>query len=53
MAGNAIGRGVVLDTSRYMNAIVSADAANRTTVVEPGSSWPISPRPSSTARATG
>lgn len=36
MAGNAIGRGVVLDTSRYMNAIVSVDAANRTTVVEPG-----------------
>lgn len=36
MAGNAIGRGVVLDMSRYMNAIVSVDAANRTTVVEPG-----------------
>ncbi|GAB7068616.1 FAD-binding oxidoreductase [Mycobacterium hodleri] len=36
MAGNAIGRGVVIDTSRYMNAIVSVDAANRTTVVEPG-----------------
>jgi len=36
MAGNAIGRGVVLDTSRYMNAIVSVDAANRTAVVEPG-----------------
>ncbi|WP_163796378.1 FAD-binding and (Fe-S)-binding domain-containing protein [Mycolicibacterium sediminis] len=36
MAGNAIGRGVVLDTSRHMNAIVSIDAENRTAVVEPG-----------------
>ena len=36
MAGNAIGRGVVLDMSRYMNAIVSIDAANRIAVVEPG-----------------
>ncbi|KAA0094119.1 FAD-binding oxidoreductase [Mycolicibacterium sp. P1-18] len=36
MAGNAIGRGVVLDLSRHMNAVVSVDAANRTAVVEPG-----------------
>ncbi|UXA18114.1 FAD-binding and (Fe-S)-binding domain-containing protein [Mycobacterium sp. SMC-4] len=36
MAGNAIGRGVVLDLSRYMNRVVSIDAANRTAVVEPG-----------------
>jgi FAD/FMN-containing dehydrogenase/Fe-S oxidoreductase len=36
MAGNAIGAGVVLDLSRYMNAVVSVDAANRTAVVEPG-----------------
>lgn len=36
MAGNAIGGGVVLDLSRYMNAIVSIDPASRTAVVEPG-----------------
>ncbi|MFC7672834.1 FAD-binding and (Fe-S)-binding domain-containing protein [Mycolicibacterium sp. GCM10028919] len=36
MAGNAIGGGVVLDMSRYMNRIVSIDAARRTVVVEPG-----------------
>ncbi|MCV7419446.1 FAD-binding oxidoreductase [Mycobacterium yunnanensis] len=36
MAGNAIGRGVVIDTSRHMNSIVSIDAASRTAVVEPG-----------------
>lgn len=36
MAGNAIGRGVVLDLSRYMNRIVAIDAATRTAVVEPG-----------------
>lgn len=36
MAGNAIGRGVVLDLSRHMNRILSVDAATRTVVVEPG-----------------
>ncbi|MFS0896986.1 FAD-binding and (Fe-S)-binding domain-containing protein [Mycolicibacterium litorale] len=36
MAGNAIGRGVVLDFSRYMNRVLSLDAANRSAVVEPG-----------------
>ncbi len=36
MAGNAIGRGVVLDLSRHMNRVVSIDAASRTAVVEPG-----------------
>ncbi|WP_237571599.1 FAD-binding and (Fe-S)-binding domain-containing protein [Mycolicibacterium lacusdiani] len=36
MAGNAIGGGVVIDMSRYMNGIVSIDAASRTVVVEPG-----------------
>lgn len=36
MAGNAVGSGVVVDLSRYMNAVVSIDAASRTAVVEPG-----------------
>ncbi|BBX49216.1 FAD-binding and (Fe-S)-binding domain-containing protein [Mycolicibacterium poriferae] len=36
MAGNAIGRGVVLDMSRYMNRVLSIDSATRTAVVEPG-----------------
>jgi FAD/FMN-containing dehydrogenase/Fe-S oxidoreductase len=36
MAGNAIGDGVVLDFSRYMNRIVSVDGHTRTAVVEPG-----------------
>lgn len=36
MAGNAIGRGVVVDFSRHMNRIVSVDDTSRTTVVEPG-----------------
>jgi FAD/FMN-containing dehydrogenase/Fe-S oxidoreductase len=36
MAGNAIGSGVVLDLSRYMNGVVSIDPARRTAVVEPG-----------------
>ncbi|MCG7596774.1 FAD-binding and (Fe-S)-binding domain-containing protein [Mycobacterium sp. PSTR-4-N] len=36
MAGNAVGRGVVLDLSRHMNRVVNIDAATRTAVVEPG-----------------
>lgn len=36
MAGNAIGGGVVLDMSRYMNRVLSIDAENRAAVVEPG-----------------
>lgn len=36
MAGNAIGRGVVLDLSRHMTRILSVDAASRTAVVEAG-----------------
>ena len=36
MAGNAIGRGLILDFSRYMHAIVSIDPQRRTAVVEPG-----------------
>ena len=36
MAGNAIGNGVVLDFSRYMNRIVSIDRHAKTAVVEPG-----------------
>lgn len=36
MAGNAIGDGVVLDVSRYMNRVLEIDADNRIAVVEPG-----------------
>ncbi|MGV9802108.1 FAD-binding and (Fe-S)-binding domain-containing protein [Mycobacterium sp. NPDC003449] len=36
MAGNAIGRGVVVDLSRYMNRVLAIDAAGCTTDVEPG-----------------
>nr|WP_231383903.1 FAD-binding and (Fe-S)-binding domain-containing protein [Rhodococcus sp. 114MFTsu3.1] len=36
MAGNAVGDGLVIDLSRYMNNIVSVDTAAKTAVVEPG-----------------
>jgi FAD/FMN-containing dehydrogenase/Fe-S oxidoreductase len=36
IAGNAIGAGLVLDFSRYLNRVVSVDASDRTAVVEPG-----------------
>lgn len=36
MAGNAIGRGVVLDFSRHMNRLLAVDRQSRTAVVEPG-----------------
>lgn len=36
IAGNAIGAGVVLDFSRYMNDILSVDAAAGEAVVQPG-----------------
>jgi FAD/FMN-containing dehydrogenase/Fe-S oxidoreductase len=36
IAGNAIGPGVVLDTSRYLTRIGDIDAGARTAVVEPG-----------------
>ncbi|HEY3632360.1 MAG TPA: FAD-linked oxidase C-terminal domain-containing protein, partial [Jatrophihabitantaceae bacterium] len=36
IAGNAIGTGLVLDFSRYLNRVVSVDASARTAVVEPG-----------------
>lgn len=36
IAGNAIGPGVVVDYSRYLNRIRSIDAETRTAVVEPG-----------------
>ncbi|TDW29438.1 FAD-binding and (Fe-S)-binding domain-containing protein [Cryobacterium psychrophilum] len=35
-AGNAVGPGMILDFSRFMNKIVSIDAANRTAIVQPG-----------------
>jgi FAD/FMN-containing dehydrogenase/Fe-S oxidoreductase len=36
VAGNAVGRGVVLDFSRHMNRVLSVDPEARTAVVEPG-----------------
>jgi FAD/FMN-containing dehydrogenase/Fe-S oxidoreductase len=36
VSGNAIGAGVVLDTSRYLNRIHSIDPDRRTALVEPG-----------------
>jgi FAD/FMN-containing dehydrogenase/Fe-S oxidoreductase len=36
VAGNAIGTGIVVDTSRHLNRILGVDAANRTATVEPG-----------------
>ncbi|WP_138444411.1 FAD-binding and (Fe-S)-binding domain-containing protein [Sinomonas susongensis] len=36
MAGNAVGPGLVIDFSRYLNRIVSVDPEARTAVVEPG-----------------
>jgi FAD/FMN-containing dehydrogenase/Fe-S oxidoreductase len=36
IAGNAVGPGVVLDTSRYLSAVREVDAESRTATVEPG-----------------
>jgi FAD/FMN-containing dehydrogenase/Fe-S oxidoreductase len=36
VAGNAVGPGVVLDTSRHLNRVLSVDPESRTAVVEPG-----------------
>jgi FAD/FMN-containing dehydrogenase/Fe-S oxidoreductase len=36
IAGNAVGAGVVLDFSRYMNRVLSVDPQSRTAVVQPG-----------------
>ena len=36
VAGNAIGTGIVLDTSRHMNRVLSVDAEARTARVQPG-----------------
>ena len=36
IAGNAIGRGLVLDMSRHMNRVLAVDPDARTAVVEPG-----------------
>src|SRR5246127_1917690 len=36
IAGNALSTGLVLDTSRYLNRVLSVDPERRTAVVEPG-----------------
>ncbi len=36
IAGNAVGPGVVVDTSRYLSRVLSVDAEERTAVIQPG-----------------
>ena len=36
IAGNAVGPGIVIDTSRHLNRLVSVDAEARTATVQPG-----------------
>ncbi len=36
IAGNAVGTGIVVDTAKYLNRVLSVDPASRTAVVEPG-----------------
>uniref|UniRef100_UPI00263BE820 FAD-binding oxidoreductase n=1 Tax=Corynebacterium stationis TaxID=1705 RepID=UPI00263BE820 len=36
VAGNALGTGLIIDTSRYFNRILDIDVENRTATVEPG-----------------
>src|SRR5699024_11389843 len=36
VAGNAIGTGLIIDTSRYFNRILDIDVENRMATVEPG-----------------
>ncbi len=36
VAGNAVGPGIVLDTSRYLNRVLDLDVEARTAMVEPG-----------------
>ncbi|HEY4627524.1 MAG TPA: FAD-binding and (Fe-S)-binding domain-containing protein [Blastococcus sp.] len=36
IAGNAVGAGVVLDTSRHLSRVITVDPGTRTAVVEPG-----------------
>jgi FAD/FMN-containing dehydrogenase/Fe-S oxidoreductase len=36
IAGNAIGPGIVLDTSKHLNQVLSLDPASRTALVQPG-----------------
>ncbi len=36
IAGNAIGRGLVLDFNRYLNRVIDLDPATRTALVQPG-----------------
>src|SRR4029450_2697026 len=36
IAGNAVGPGVVLDTSRYLSRVLAVGAESRTATIEPG-----------------
>ena len=36
IAGNAVGAGIVLDTSRHLNRVLASTREARTAVVEPG-----------------
>ncbi|WP_084343509.1 FAD-binding and (Fe-S)-binding domain-containing protein [Piscicoccus intestinalis] len=64
IAGNAIGTGIVLDFSRYLNKVLDVDAESGTAVVQPGTvhaalqrratalGWRFGPDPSSHTRCT-
>jgi FAD/FMN-containing dehydrogenase/Fe-S oxidoreductase len=64
IAGNAVGPGVVVDTSRYLNRVLEIDSDAGTALVEPGvihadlqaaaslSGWRFGPDPSTHNRAT-
>lgn len=63
-AGNAVGPGLVIDTSRYLNKVLSIDAQTGTAVIEPGVvqavlqaevnplGWRYGPDPSTSNRCT-
>jgi len=36
VAGNSIGNGIILDTSKFMNSILEIDPSNKTAIVQPG-----------------
>jgi len=36
IAGNAVGEGIVVDTTKHLNRVISVDPESRTAVVEPG-----------------
>ncbi|WP_240770475.1 FAD-binding and (Fe-S)-binding domain-containing protein [Nocardioides sp. GY 10127] len=41
IAGNAVGPGIVVDTSRHLNRVLSVDPESRTALVEPGTAHAV------------